>query len=294
MATNLDNPFGITVDEDRVFWTTSDGKVLTVSLNGGSESTIATGQNMPRDIIEDGPVIYWVNMAGGNIQVMNKNGTGINTVGVGSYPIGLTQNSTHVFWANAMGMPIQYIQKGGSSVENLPAAGGFPNNLAAEDEHVYWTSGSMVRHYDLFGSTDYIVSSTETDPGAITFDDTWIYWVDRGTGYDSSVDKCTAVTGTIKAARKSNYTDVKTIATDQACPMALLADGGTLYWVNNGTYDGTVYQDNGAIMEEYGAGPQVVADNQHRPYSMDVNSDTIVWTSTGLYPDQGTVRKIAR
>jgi hypothetical protein len=244
---------------------------------------------MPAHIIEDGAVLYWANL-GGSIMMMNKNGTGINTVAVGSFPMGLAQSSTKLFWANGGGVPIQYIVKGSTTVQNLPAAGGIPADVTADENNVYWTSGNSVRRYDMSASKDYLVATNEDDPGAIAVDGTWIYWVERGSSFESSENKCYGATGTIKAARINDFTGTKIIATDQACPMDLLVDGGTVYWTNNGSYDGVVYQDNGAVMQEYGSGAQVLADNQRRPYKLAANATKLVWTSTGLFSGQGTVR----
>ncbi|MFQ5964389.1 MAG: CARDB domain-containing protein [Candidatus Scalinduaceae bacterium] len=65
LATGLDNPFRIAVDNNNLYFTeyangvAGAGSIKKISINGGAIATLASGLNGPYDIVEDSISIYW-------------------------------------------------------------------------------------------------------------------------------------------------------------------------------------------------------------------------------------------
>ena len=73
LASNLEQPYGVAVDDANVYWTTNvaaTGVVMKVPRGGGTPVILASGLDFPHTIAVDATSVYWTNSIPGTGAVM--------------------------------------------------------------------------------------------------------------------------------------------------------------------------------------------------------------------------------
>src|SRR5687768_10679022 len=95
-------PFGLAVDQDRVYWTTDyPGAVLSVGKEGASQAVLIDGQDDPRTIVVKDGILYWRNSTTGRVMRMPSVGGGANILveEAGLSALVITDGG-EIFWTN--------------------------------------------------------------------------------------------------------------------------------------------------------------------------------------------------
>jgi hypothetical protein len=296
IKTGLNNPWTITSDANRVYWTeygsdvgTDDGAVKSCPIAGCDSGLIVYTQSQinPRGIALDGTNVYWT--AQGGIWSCAIGGcTNPTKVATAVFPQGITVDSTYVYWTENDDESVRRIPKtgggGGAGTVlymydyNAVDGGALydPEQCVVDPGFIYSTdmNGDVVR-ISLTDGTQFLLGTAPIGGSfGIAMDSNSIYYGEVLTIMATRKDSTVSGGGT-------------SIANDVYWPSSLALDpaGGTIYWADFGTdmagvNDGTVGRVN-----IDGTGEKVLEANLATPHSVTVSGNYVFWDSLGKASD---------
>jgi len=119
----------------------SDDDVVTVPLDGGAPTTLATGQSVT-EVAADAENVYWLAAAGAAYGVFSKPLVGgpTSTLATGQYRLGdLLVDETNVYWVDSD--TILRVPVGGGSPVTLATGQLVLGGFAVDSTSLYWLSG---------------------------------------------------------------------------------------------------------------------------------------------------------
>lgn len=138
LASDQHGVTSITSDGEHVYWTTLDGALRRVSIDGGNVETVASNITNPDHVIVDGTHAYWT-MNTGMIARAPKAGGAVEMLAVNQGDVsGLRVDDAHVFWANDAGGLMQAPKTGGQQL-TLATDTGRIRSLALTSTSLLWT-----------------------------------------------------------------------------------------------------------------------------------------------------------
>jgi hypothetical protein len=156
---SIEEPRGLAVDGEYVYWTTAGGQVQRASRDGGEVDVLFDGQPGPRAIAVDQNKAFWVNAGDRTVMKGNKSGNGmlkqVFEGGYGDNLGGLTLDESDVYFSrSALDGDIRRAGKA-SDAPALPLLGSqsLPAEVGLLGTHVLWaglepTGGGYVRCVD--------------------------------------------------------------------------------------------------------------------------------------------------
>ncbi len=168
LASQLDLPIRVAVDATNVYWTNAGrgcpfdagvsvpinmrcgGSIMTMPLQGGTPTILASGQNNPWGIAVDRNSVYWTNFGDGTVMKVPRLGGMTTTLATGqNLPYGIVTDATSVYWAGGDG--VRKVPLMGGSIATL--ATGLAAGIAVDPSGVYWTTsyGGTVENVSLDG-----------------------------------------------------------------------------------------------------------------------------------------------
>jgi hypothetical protein len=195
-------------------------------------------------------------------------------------PRGLVATATSIFWAVPDAGEVRREDYPGGTIGGLPILSGLPSP---------WSLAVTV---DMFGNADTIfgtamgtngsdgsvwssdsrgmgltgIASGLATPTGITFDTSWVYWVDTGTGL-------------LEHASRSSGAE-SPIASSLASPEDVAVDRDWIYWVEAGT--APFYRDGRVAARRIdGTDPRVLADGRRSPTAIGLDAGNVYWTEFG-------------
>jgi hypothetical protein len=293
LASGLDMPDGIAIDEAFVYWVENgSGSVKRVSICGGAVTTLATGQSAPTAIAVDATSVYWINYPeteqGGSIMRVAKGGGAAPEVlasalgGVDCIAVG----SSAVYGATGIGAVTRISLEGGAPTVVVPGDI-LVSGLAVDTTRAYWISekggvlGGILFSAPLTSGTGTptMLASGLNNARSLVLGATVLYWIEFDTAYVPNVVRMPAGGGTPELVASN--------------AVAFAIDGADVFWIRSSSLP-PVMDD---ILEGSldGGAPTVLAAGQSSPNAIAVNSSGVYWSESGpTAGDAGAIVKLAR
>jgi len=290
MATALNEPFSVTVDETNVYWTEfgdstdSNGSVKSCPVTGcGAGPTVyAQLQATPRGIAVDGQNVYWGTDGAIWSCAIGGCSSQPTKVATADTPFGIAVDSTFVYWAEFYQETVNRAPKGGGSVVLLWDAGSGTSGangaqqLVIDSQFVYVNDQNIDVFRVAIGGGDLVpMYSYPNGPVVGVFGlavDTKDVYIGALPGIFQMSKAATSGATTLAP----NVTDVVDVKVDPA--------GGAVYWADFGSVgtDGTV----GMVPLDGGA-PVLLHQQLVTPEAVAVNSTDVFWLSSGTLMANG-------
>jgi hypothetical protein len=168
----------------------------------------------------------------------------------------------------------------GGAVTTLASSLDSPTAIALHATNLYWTDGPPFQGRIMTvpiagGAPSPLATSLSPTPNALAVDGSQAY--------------ATTELGTTIVSVPLSGGTLRTLATNQTGPTALLLDGGFLYWV----LQGNAFEASGALarMPVSGGTPQILAEGQADPFALTMDSTAIYWVN---HSDPGQVMRLAK
>ena len=262
---------GIAVTESMVYVAErTPGRVIEVSLAGGSVSQVAGGAGSPTGLAVAGTYLFWCDFGGETISRRPLAGGQITTVhptpGKASFQIAPASDRivTVALGAGDIGEAQQFT----FDLTSGPSVGGLSNpyDVAVLGGNIYWTESSTGRigQGKTGDGTNLTFAQKETDCESIAADSSGVYWAKP----QSSTIRQAAVGGG----------GMRDLSTAESKPHSLAADGLSLYWL---TSDGKVRRSThaGGAKTTLAAGYQTSFIDAH-VQALALTSQYVVWITT--------------
>jgi hypothetical protein len=239
LATGLNRPDAIAADTARIYWSDENGSSIEACARPACTGRKSLGNDGARSLALTTSAIFFTSRFNYYAGRAGYDGGATALLWPNTDPIVVTTDEAAIFvatlgYGTVGGGLFRCPHVGGCTVigapPNLPfeAAGATVLGLAVDATHVYWTERSAGRVMraakDLTGAGSALLLGAQ-NPGKLVVDDTFVYWVDEGTGNDD---------GAIRRARKDGSLPV-VLAKGQQKPTGLALLGTRLFWTNNVT-----------------------------------------------------------
>jgi low density lipoprotein receptor-related protein 5/6 len=186
-------PDGLALDSKNgmVYWVDSQSWIIhRCDMQGMRAEVLISDVRKPRDIALDlqNDKMYWVAEWDSSIQRANLDGSSIEIVldgktsGIQPRSLALDVTGNRMFFLDIATSAIYRSALDGSNPQPLCAVIGAPGEIALDldNEHIYWTAGTMVCRANLDGSSSIILLVLVEPAGlALDVENGHIYWVDH-------------------------------------------------------------------------------------------------------------------
>ena len=288
VASGQDEPFGIGVDDNHVYWSNRGSREIRRAprMGGGDELVAASDTSpvafVPTFLVVLPTLVAWTNVnAGSNsgyaLVSWTKSGGEPQGFAGGSPDgnAGLAAVEASFYFGNFGAKDIRSAELGEAFVPIATTPSG-PAQVAADQTHVYWTlaleeSNSVVRIPRQPEASSESLSPDVREASGITLDDSFVY--------------VTSVNEIVRIPKQGGAPEV--LAGSQFQPTGIAVYGDLVYWTSG---SGEVL----STLKTGGAEPTVIATAQDSPTLVVVDEEQIYWTNAGDAPGSGSVMRVAR
>jgi hypothetical protein len=279
LAIGQHNPHGIAVDATNVYFTTSDGNIVKVPIEGGATTVLASGQVSPADIAVDGTRVYWTTMVtAGQVMSALIAGGGLVTMATSqASPDRIAVANGIAYWTNSAAGTLMKVPLTGGTPVALGTKQTTTGGLALDADTLYWTAGVNVDQQTLF-------SVSLANAGAVTVicsaNDAVRLRVKAGMAYWGNADLGGLYREPVTGGSPTLLSNLKVFA--------VAVDDRNVYWTD---LLGDGISGNIRSIPVAGGTPAILASNQANTSDIAVDDKNIYWTNS---VDNGAVLKLAK
>jgi hypothetical protein len=281
----------IVVDATSVYWTADDGSVnegsvMKVPIDGGTPTTLASGQSSPWGVAVDATRVYWFNRGGSVMKVPLEGGSPVilaseQVISTGS----LALDAARLYWGGNGGIAAMPLEGG---TPELILSAGSPTIFGVDSTSVYFASANSGSIW-----TDANVSGILKAP------------LDGGAAV--SLAPGTSLAGTLQGTSLYYLVgqDVMTVpivggapvtlASSNEPPLGIAADSTRVYWTANlqSFADGGLV-DEGKVMSVPSAGgtTTTLADALPQPIAIAVDATSVYRADGGTPGHPCSIKKL--
>jgi hypothetical protein len=183
---------GFALDDDRVYWTTTQDTILSVPKGGNAGVTTVLAANPKFNLVRRGVAVdadrtYWME---GAVDILSiPKGGGMPTVLSTQPPdaLSFTADAKRLYWGDVSLGHVTSISKSGGAPKTIVTGEQLVAAITVSSSCVYWIAvdeqgKSVVRAASKNGGPAITISPTGTAPNSVVVaDDTHVYWEDRST-----------------------------------------------------------------------------------------------------------------
>lgn len=284
LASGLDNPQGLVIDDVNAYWTVGsggnpgEGAIMKVSLAGGDPVVLASGLDSVHSVVLDATNVYWADYENNRIMGVPKiGGAAFLVAATTSNPWAVGIDATSIYWSQPDTNDILAVPIGGGPVTTVAAVMTRPYDIAVAGSYVFYSASGAVGRAPKLGGQQWILTYDQL-PEALAVDDTNVYF-----GAFQAMEPTPSPGVTVEVAAIEGSTPV-VLASPQIQPGGLASDGTNLYWTDGS--DGTI------MAVAVGGGESVqVAGGQSSPGYIATDCANVYWTNVGA---AGSVMKLAK
>lgn len=287
----------VAVDATNVYWTNRfDGRVMKMGIDDGSVVEIAGGQGGPRCIAVDATHVYWTNVDDGRVMRVAIDGSNLTILAMGqNKPYDIVVTDEFIFWTNEGTEPpkppgsplldgeIKRLERFKTDpIPNPPPMPttlvpslNYPQAIAADAEHLYWTDADYLMRTGFDGMERIQIAPLPYSPilnsqlSDLAVTGNGIFWTDTD---NNKVNKV-GITGSKL---------VQLAANDQT-PFGIAVDATHVYWTSS--HESRVYK-----VGIDGGEATLLAEGQGWPVGIAVDETCVYWANR----NDGKVMKVAK
>jgi hypothetical protein len=173
------------------------GTIMKAPLGGGTATTLASHLFGPAYVTVHDGVLYWSNAGSGTVLSVSVDGGVVSTIASGknaSAADELAVDDTGIYWENPLLLDATLMKAGLdggalTALVTMPLARGEFSGLALSDTEVYWTQTEvnlngarrgegLVARVSKSGGTPTTLASRLGSPSAVVVDNASVYWTD--------------------------------------------------------------------------------------------------------------------
>jgi hypothetical protein len=231
LADGLDNPYGIAVDDSRIYVSTHetdyDGDIISLPLEGGVVTDLAGSQHGPYvDSVELGHV-YWGTWYDGVVRRVAVDGGPVGDVisHAPEVPVSVAVEGAEVYSTILSSGDVLSAPADGTSMQTIATKQSKPNGIAKDGDDLYWfnTCDGGIMTMPANGGTSSLFAPTQPAAAGsvVSVHDGYIYWVDGTNEELGSIHRVPLEAGVAEV-----------VADAELWPSSVVVDDSGVYWAN--------------------------------------------------------------